>query len=75
MKLNKKQLGSIRDFAIDFAIDNPDTLCYPISNNWIYGLVETLKGEGYAIVIKPINTLINNAISPFTKVESLSASK
>lgn len=52
MKLNEKQLRLIRDFAIDFAIDNSYSLCYPISNNWIYGLVEVMKREGYEIIVK-----------------------
>jgi len=54
MKLNEKQLRLIRDFAIDFAIDNSYTTCYPIANNWIYGLVEVMKREGYEVIVKSI---------------------
>jgi hypothetical protein len=60
MKLNEQQLRLIRDFAIDFSIDNSETLCYPISNNWIYGLVEVLKREGYAVLIKRSSDLTSS---------------
>jgi hypothetical protein len=60
MRLSEKQLRLVRDFAINFSIDNSETLCYPISNNWIYGLVEVLKREGYAVLVKRSSDLTDS---------------
>lgn len=53
MKLTDRQKQLIADFAHQFSLDNANGMSYPVTDSWMYGLVEVMKREGYEIHIIP----------------------